>query len=103
MKSIGILFLVLVCTFLYKTAHASTVPVYHSAYCSGYASKMAATYRMQYYYKMQKFYDSQVSSTIEHDGLLNEYYQSGSEAVKDNVSISHNLNDKCEEQFKRNK
>jgi hypothetical protein len=47
---------------------------------------------------MQKYFDSKIPDI---DALTSEYYQSGSEVVKDSLSINDNLNYKCENIYKR--
>ncbi|SOK58762.1 hypothetical protein [Yersinia phage fHe-Yen9-04] len=100
MKFIGIIFLGLVCYILYVQDSDASSPSYHNAYCSGYASKMASVYRLQYYHKMQKYFDNLIDTTGKPE-FMSEYYQSGEESVKLNVAVSQNLNSICEKQFKR--
>lgn len=98
MKLFSFLFIGFVFWIISPTAKASELHDY--AYCSGYASKMATVYRIKYYHDMQKYFDSKIQEP-DIDALTSEYYQSGSEVVKDTLNINGNLNYKCENAYKR--
>lgn len=98
MKLFTLLFIILVAWIITPEAKASEIHNY--AYCSGYAGKMAQVYKMKYYRDMQQYFDSKVQQP-DVDAITSEYYQSGSEFVRNNVSISNNLINKCEEAYKR--
>lgn len=100
MKSIGIVFIIVCIVVLSKSTHAATI-THHNAYCAGYASQMANVYRMKYYYNMQKYFDSKVNAVAyDTDELISEYTQSGYESVDKKLSISQNLVQSCEAEFK---
>lgn len=98
MKLITILFIILVAWII--TPEAIANETYKNSYCSGYANKMAKVYRLKYYRDMQFYFDSKIQETSI-DIITHDYYKSGSNSVRDEVSIQTNLITKCEEAYKR--
>ncbi len=100
MKVFGILFLAFAAYLaFFRFADASTLPTNKYAFCSGYAGKMHEVYRLKHYQKMQEFFDARIGNNK--DEFTSEYYQSGSEIVKNGVAIKLNVNDKCEVLFQK--
>lgn len=101
MKTVGILFIGLVCLLLYKQAQAST-GINHISFCAGYSLQMSYVKKKKVYAKMQKYFDSQIpNGTLEKNQIISEYYQSGVDTATNNSTSP--LAIKCEEDYKVSK